>query len=59
MLGKFSGHALMNTSAATRTDHLVVYTDIGKPTKAQFYDFDGLATTYEPFVHQPEHCKRC
>ena len=45
MLGKFSGHALMNTSAATRTDHLVVYTDIGKPTQGEFFDFDEVGTT--------------
>ena len=45
MLGKFSGHALMDTSAATRTDHLVVYTDIGKPTQGEFFEFDEVGST--------------
>ena len=43
--GTWSGHALVNTSVATRTDHLVVYTDIEDPKKRQFYDFDGNSDT--------------
>ena len=40
MLGTFSGHAVTNTSSAARTDHLVVYTDIGEPKKAEFFEAD-------------------
>ena len=38
--GTWSGHALVNTSSTTSTQHLVVYTDIEDPKRRQFFDFD-------------------
>lgn len=45
MLGKFAGIARVNTSSASATQHLVVYTDIAAPKLAEFFDFDGDSDT--------------
>ena len=52
----WSGHALTNTSSATATQHLVVYTDIGEPTKAPFYDTADVppkSGVYQDHVGKP------
>ena len=46
--GDWAGRHLTR-AAAGATQHLVVYTDIGPPTRVQFYDFDNDATT--PFLY--------
>ena len=46
----------LTRSIAGATQHLFVYTDIGAPTKVQFYDFDQKATTrslYDVAALQP------
>ena len=42
--GDWAGTRLMR-SVTGATQHLFVYTDIESPTRIQFYDFDGVATT--------------
>ena len=50
MLGKFAGIARENTTSASATQHLVVYTDIAAPKLAEFYNYDGDSKT--PAVYE-------
>ena len=41
MLGSFTGVSLSNTSSATATQYMTVYTDIAEPKKREFFNYDG------------------
>ena len=44
-LGSFTGVSLSNTSSATATQYMTVYTDIAEPKKREFFNFDNDADT--------------
>ena len=50
MLGNFAGIARVNTTSASATQHLVVYTDIAAPKKAEFFESDGNLKTKAVYV---------
>ena len=45
MLGNFTGVSLSNTSSATATQYMTVYTDIAEPGRREFFNFDGDGDT--------------
>ena len=55
-LGSFTGILLENASSAAATTHLMVFTDIDEPKKAEFYDYDGDSDT--PAVYESATLQR-